>query len=50
MDKLQERAVIKSLLTDSLMARGGKTLTPEVINEIMTELLERLCELSDKEA
>ena len=34
---------------DSLIARGGKQLTPELIQEITSELLQRMVELVEEE-
>lgn len=45
MDKVQDRMMIKSLITDSLIARSNKQLNGEVIQEIVAELLERISEI-----
>ncbi len=48
MDNIQDKMMIKSLINDSLMARSGKQLTGEVIQEICAELLERINEIMEE--
>jgi hypothetical protein len=42
-------ASIKSLIMDSLLAKSSRVITSELIQEITSELLSRICELLENE-
>jgi len=42
MEKLRDKMIIKSLITDSLLARSGKLIAGDTIQEIVSEITERL--------
>jgi len=41
---------IRAVIMDSLIARSGKVIAPQIINDITAEIMQRFAEITDKRA